>query len=122
MLLSRRPKVPIDSLQLFNRVRALWPDVIILKREAARNNGDPIWTIVGIYDEVEAQLSNEGDDWIRLAAWAFHQALFERAKKKLQAGEYTLRAAEVSFEEFDGQMKENLSDQSWAHIRNEYGC
>ena len=113
--------MPVNGNDLFNRVRALWPHSIILKSDGPWNEGDPIWTVVGIYEEIEGRLSGDGDDWIQLAAWAFHQALFDQAKQKLVAGQYALRPDEISFEAFDRRMRKNLSDDSWAHIRKEYG-
>jgi hypothetical protein len=73
---------------------------------------------VRVYDAIELQL--EGDDWLSIAAWSFHQALNGLAKSKIAAGETTLRPADVSFEWFDRLMRKNLADASWSAISGDY--
>ena len=72
-----------------------------------------------IYWPLEERL-NDADDWTQLAAWAFHQALWELAGSRGGVGEATLRPADVSFEAFDRWMKKNLSDETWANVRKDY--
>ena len=104
----------MDKRTLLNRVRPLWPDVITLRPdggEAALNN---------IYWPIEAKLDNDGDEWAALSAWAFHQALWDHARHQSGVGSLLIRPANVSLEAFHFWMRKNLSDESWAHFREEY--
>lgn len=108
----------MDPRQLFARSRTLWPDMILLRSERDWEEGQPIRTIVHIYDAIEDQV--ESDDWLSLGAWAFHQALTTLARHKIAAGNHDLRPSDVTFEAFDRFMRLNLADPSWTEVRESY--
>ena len=108
----------MKARQLFERVRTLWPDFIILKSDASWSEGDVIWSVVHCYDSLETKVAD--DDWLAVGAWSFHQALAELAKLKIESGLETLNPAEVTFEAFDANMRENLADDTWAEERARY--
>ena len=104
----------VDKRTLLDRVRHLWPDAITLRPdggEAALNN---------IYWPIEAKLEKGGDEWTALAAWAFHQALWDHARHQADAGSSIIRPADISLEAFDFWMRKNLSDEAWTNFREEY--
>ncbi len=109
----------MEPRQLFELVRALWPDLIILKTDADRKDGEAIWSVVHVYDAVEVVVQD--DDWLTVGAWSFHQAITELARLKIRDGAATVDPAEVSFEAFDANMRENLADSSWTEERSLYG-
>ncbi|GGN63455.1 hypothetical protein GCM10011349_47980 [Novosphingobium indicum] len=102
----------MQARQLFERVRASWPDFIILKSDASSSEGDAIWSVVHCYDSLEPKFAD--DDWLSIGAWSFHQALTDLARLKIQSGLQTVRPADVSFEAFDSNMRDNLADDAWA--------
>ena len=104
----------MDKQALLDRVKSLWPDAITLRPDggqAALNN---------IYWPIEQKLEDDGDQWITLSAWAFHQALWDLAKTKVGVGRSALRPADVTLASFDYWMRKNLSDETWADVRHEY--
>ena len=109
----------MDPHQLFTRVKALWPDAILLSTDAGWEESQPIWSVVHVHDVIKKQV--ETDDWLSIAAWSFHQALTVVARSRLAAGQTTLRPADVTFESFDRQMRKNLADETWADSRSDYG-
>lgn len=108
----------MEPRRLFDRVRTLWPDVIILRGEASWVEGDPIWSAIHVYEAIERTV--EDDDWLSLGAWAFQQALEKLAKFKIETGAGAVRPADVSFEAFDANMRKNLADETWADVRTLY--
>lgn len=60
----------------------------------------------------------QNDEWIQLANWAFHQALWALAKGTVT--ERIIRREDVTFDMFDYWMRSNLSDESWEEERREY--
>src|SRR5689334_12549437 len=109
----------MEPRQLFERVRARWPDLIILKTHTDWKEGEEVWSVVHVYDAVEVMAQE--DDWLTVGAWSFHQALTELARLRIQDGAATVDTAEVSFEAFDANMRENLADSSWIKERSLYG-
>lgn len=108
----------MEARQLFERVRTSWPDSIILKTDSNLGEGDAIWSVVHCYDSLECKFAD--DDWLALGAWSFHQALTELAWRKIESGFRTLNPADVSFEAFDANMRENLDDETWAEKRSRH--
>lgn len=104
----------MEKQVLFDRVKSLWPDAIMLGPDGGQD------ALNNIYWPIEEKLEGDGDEWLKLSAWAFHQALWVRAKTKVDAGRPALRPADVTLEEFDYWMRENLSDETWADVRHEY--
>ena len=109
----------MEARHLFERVRTLWPDSIILKSDANSGPGDPIWSVVHCYDSLEPQLIH--DDWLVIGAWSFHQALSDLARLKLESGSRMVTPSEVSLEAFDANMRENLTVETWKEERSRYG-
>ena len=109
----------MEARHLFERIRTLWPDSIILTSDASSGSGDPIWSVVHCYDSLEPQIDH--DDWLAIGAWSFHQALTELARLKLESGSKMVFPAEVSLEAFDANMRENLTDETWQEERSRYG-
>lgn len=108
----------MEARQLFERVRTSWPNSIILKGDASSSEEDPIWSVVHCYDSLEPKFAD--DDWLVIGAWSFHQALSELARLKIQSGLEAVNPADVSFEAFDANMRENLADETWAEERSRY--
>lgn len=105
--------------ELFERVRSLWPDAVVLKAHSNGVGDTPLWSLVHTYEAIERDIEN--DNWLDLAAWAFHQALTELATAKLSAGEQIVMPASVTLASFDWEMRANLDDGSWAIERQTYG-
>jgi hypothetical protein len=98
-------------MALFEATRALWPANILLSENSNAAN--------------EVYASNEktflpNDNWRQLALWAFHQALVTHESRALAKGT-PLSPHEVTFSEFDAQMRANLNgDDGWLEERAEY--
>ncbi len=109
----------VDPKALFLRARSLWPDKIDLGRRPVSGlvvEGGQI--LIDLYEAIDASVDVE-DEWLQLAAWAFHQALWG-ANKRTTRPDGFLYTADVSFSDFDDFVKFNLSNDSWAAIRAEY--
>ena len=104
----------MDKRTLLDRVKSLWPHAITLRPDGGQD------ALNNIYWPIEEKLEGEGDEWITLSAWAFHQALGDLARTKVIAGRAVLRPADVTLEAFDHWMRKNLSDETWAEVRHEY--
>lgn len=104
----------MDKQALLDRVKSLWPDAITLRPDGGQD------ALNNIYWPIEEKLESGGDEWIKLSAWAFHQALWDLARINDGAGRAALRPADVTLEAFDRWMRQNLSDETWAHVRHEY--
>jgi len=105
----------MEKRMLFERTRSLWPDAVCHVNETGT-----CYTLNNIYRQLDEQLRSQADDWMQLAAWAFHQAVSELALIKPPAPRATLRRHEVSFESFAWWMRMNLADDSWAEARAKY--
>jgi hypothetical protein len=112
----------IEKVKLFERTRERWP----LKVRVLPTNGVPPFeakpSLVDVYRAIEASCEPAGewtaeDEWVNLANWSFHQALWALAER---AGDRQLHRDEVTFEMFDKCMREHLSDDSWKAERLEY--
>jgi len=103
----------MDKQALLDRVKSLWPDAITLRPDSGQE------ALNNIYWPIEEQLEGRTDELIKLAAWAFHQALWELARTKA-SGHAALRPADVTLEAFDHWMRTNLSHETWADVRHEY--
>jgi hypothetical protein len=73
-----------------------------------------------IYWPLEDKLGSD-DKWLSLGAWAFHQSLAEHVRKH-ELSDCFLDISDVSFSDFDRNMKENLADDSWSEVRGDYGA
>lgn len=102
---------PVNPLALFDQVRALWPARVILGTDALNS----------IYWPLDKRLGKEGDEWLALAAWAFHQSISAHVSS-LEAGTPSLDVNDVCFSDFDRNMRENLADETWADDRDAYGA
>lgn len=111
----------MDKLALFERVKALWPESLDLAYDIShRQDGDGIRALNEAYWPLDERLIDEGDEWMGLAAWAFHQSLWDLAEKCISEGDETLRPAGITFHAFDANMRANLADDEWADFRAEY--
>lgn len=93
----------------------MWPDAVCHVSESGTCDA-----LNNVYRRLEEQLNGQADQWMQLAAWAFHQAVSELARAKSPAPRAALGRHEVSFEAFDWWMRMNLSDESWAEVRAQY--
>ncbi len=108
----------MEARKLFDCVRTSWPHSIILKSDASSGEGDAVWSVMHCYDSLEPKFA--ADDWLAIGAWSFHQALMELVRLKIKSGLTTVNPADVSFEVFDANMRENLDDETWAEERSRY--
>ena len=104
----------MDKQALLERVKSLWPQAITLRPDGGQD------ALNNIYWPIEEKLEGEGDEWIKLSAWAFHQALWDLAKAQISVGRAALRPADITLEAFDQWMRTNLADDTWAEVRHEY--
>jgi hypothetical protein len=104
----------MDKQALLDRVKSLWPDAITLRLGGGQD------ALNNIYWPLEEKLEASPDEWLQLAAWAFHQALGELAKYNVDHGQAALRPADVSLEAFDRWMRNNLDDETWSEVRKDY--
>lgn len=102
----------MDKQALLDRVKSLWPHAITLRPDGGQD------ALNNIYWPIEEKLEGDGDEWIKLSAWAFHQTLWDLARTS--GGRAVLFPADVTFEAFDHWMKTNLTDETWAQVRHEY--
>ena len=98
----------INPQDLFDRVKGFWPTEISTSGDALN----------AIYCPLEDKFG--GDDWLAVAAWSFHQALWVRAKQAVSTGQDDMMTSIVTIEEFDERMRNNLADQSWDEFRPLY--
>jgi hypothetical protein len=112
----------IDKAKLFERTRERWPLTV---RVRPTNGVPPFDTqpcLVDVHGVIEASCAPAGewtaeDEWIALANWSFHQALWALAEG---SGERHLHRDQVTFDMFDECMRSNLSDDCWNAERLEY--
>ncbi|WP_374551841.1 hypothetical protein [Sphingobium yanoikuyae] len=99
----------IKPQDVFERVKVFWP----IEVSTAGDN------LNAIYWPLEDQFGS--DDWLQIAAWSFHQALWISAKKALSAGHQQMATSAVTIAAFDEQMRANLAHESWDELRPLYG-
>ena len=104
----------MDKQALLDRVKSLWPDAITLRPDGGQD------ALNNIYWPIEEGLEAEANEWLQLAAWAFHQALGELARCRVDSGCAAVRPADVSLEAFDRWMRKNLADETWSEVRKDY--
>ena len=96
----------IVPLELFQRVKNLWPRSVELGNDPLKALSDIYWPI----DEILA----DDDDWLRLGIWAFHQGLYEIAEVAANSAS-TIVPRDMEFSTFDRWMRFNLeADDDWA--------
>ena len=101
----------IDKIALFESTQALWPAIVRVS-----DNPSATHEIYRVNEEAFSQ----DEDWRQLALWAFHQALGVHEKQALAKG-LPLFPKEVTFEEFDARMRDNLNGADcWVDERAEY--
>lgn len=110
---SEDMETPRSKRELFDSVRAHWPDQFRILDE------QPVLPTVltepsdhDVYLEIEQRIDPK-DEWHQLAAWAFHQALDKLVRRRQSESCALVRSEDVSFQSFDTQMKSNLADSSW---------
>jgi hypothetical protein len=99
----------INPQDLFERVEAFWPSEI----------STVVDDLNSIYWSLEDQFVS--DDWVQIATWSFHQAVWIGAKKASSAGHGKIMKSSVTINDFDVQMRANLADESWDELRPLYG-
>jgi hypothetical protein len=113
----------IEKRKLFESTRERWPSFV----EVVPADGLPSFkttpNLTDIYTAVEAACESASertaeDEWIGLANWSFHQALWVLAENLGLQGK--VFREDVTFEMFDAQMRSNLSDDCWRLERLEY--
>lgn len=111
--------MPINKRGLFERAKALWPEMIDLEGMSRRGEcADAEQVLVELYCKVEASIE-ESDHWMQIAIWAFHQAISESAIKE----NTKVYPRCVGFEDFDHMMIENLQgDDCWIDERREWAA
>ena len=105
--MSNRDFRSIDPQELFGSVRSFWPET--LPSDPQQQNA--------IYWSFEDSIT---DDWLSVGAWAFHQAMSDAHGRLTAAGRQLQSASEVTFEEFNQRMHDNLADEAWAEYRSYY--
>lgn len=112
----------IDKAKLFERTRKRRPLTVHVRPV----NGVPCFVakpcLVDLHGVIEASCAPSGewtaeDEWIGLANWSFHQALWSLAE---HSEEGPLNRDEVTFVMFEECMRSNLSAESWKAERLEY--
>ena len=104
---------PINAHALFERVRTLWPQSLVL-------GSNPLQALNDIYWPLEEKLGHD-DEWLTLAAWCFHQSLWQIVRKA-ELSKSSFDIDDVPFSVFDRNMRENLADESWSEDRSDYGA
>ncbi len=113
----------IDKMKLFESTRDRWP----LSFRVTPADRVPSFKaepeLVAVYRSIEESCNpigerTQSDEWIQVANWAFHQALWAVAEDG--ATERVVRREDVTFAMFDYWMRSNLSDESWDEERQEY--
>ena len=104
----------MDKQALLDRVKSLWPDAVTLRADGGQG------ALNNIYWPIEQRLEADANEWLQLAAWAFHQALEELPQHRVDAGRGAVRPADVSLDAFDRWMKKNLADETWSEVRTDY--
>lgn len=111
----------MDKQALFERARRLWPNYIDLSHDVLHwRAGGLIEAVNRLYFHDVERRAGQGDPWLEIAAWAFHQSLHSLALEKVENGARTLSPQDVQFSEFDIRMKRNLLHDSWREERAEY--
>lgn len=104
---------PVDPHVLFQRVKALWPQRLVL-------GNNPFQALNDIYWPLEDSIGHD-DEWLSLGAWAFHQSICE-CVDNAELSDCSLDIDDVPFLVFDRNMRKNLSDDSWSEERADYGA
>lgn len=102
----------IDPHALFERVKQLWPSSLELGPNPHQTLNDIYWPL--------SEKIGEDDEWLSLAAWAFHQSLCQQTSTMGQKDRAPRLSDLVPFAVFDRNMRENLSDASWSDVRSAY--
>jgi hypothetical protein len=96
--------------ELFFKTRQFWPVEIsiednVFSDENAKNQD----LLNSIYKNIEASIE-QGDDWLQVSIWAFHQALSLFIKDKAAP----IFVNEVDYSVYETMMFENLNgDECW---------
>ena len=113
----------VEKSRLFEQAKNRWPHRI----RVFPTNGFPAFdaepSLVDVHDDIQAACDPKGewtedDEWMGLANWSFHQALWAVANQS--TGERDLGRDEVTFEMFDECMRSNLADDCWVAERHQY--
>lgn len=119
---SEEMEIPRSKRDLFNSVRAHWPDGLRILDE------QPVLPTVltepsgyDLYRAIEQRL-DVGDEWLQLAAWSFHQAFDQLVRRRHRESRNLVGTKDVSFRSFDTKMKSNLSHTSWNAERPIYAA
>lgn len=113
----------IERRRLFEEARDRWPRSIRIYPTKGFPSFDAEPSLVEVHTVIQSACQPKGewtqqDEWIGLANWSFHQALWAVAEEAV--AERQLDRDEVTFDRFDECMRSNLSDDSWAAERQEY--
>ena len=113
----------IDKWRLFERTRARWPEAFLITPAAGDRCFESEPQLTRTYRDIESACDPGGewtqdDEWVQLANWAFHQALWKLAEGAERATR--IHRKDVTFGMFDECMRSNLSHPSWAEERSEY--
>ena len=110
----------MDKKDLFERTRAYWPEEIDLRLMVAKGKRVRGMQVLNeLYVSIENSI-DEQNHWHLLSTWAFHQSLWSLSKRRLSVGREKVRPSDVSFEEFDQKIRDNLADDSWTEERRAY--
>ncbi len=100
----------MELVHLYDRAAALWP--VTLNLSECTGPDDPIWSLVDAHDAIEARIGSD-EIWLKIAAYSFHQAIFETARARMSAGLLTIKPGDVSIDMFEACLKDNLEQPSW---------
>lgn len=106
----------LNKVELFKKVKGLWPSQIDLGGMTINGRfikGGQI--LVELYESVESSFE-ENDHWNQIAIWAFHQSMPDYDDEHS-----IIYIDDITFESFDENMKQNLlGDDCWISEREIY--
>lgn len=106
--------------EIFDSTKRRWPEQFRVLSD--RSSAEIVYTTPSEYDtykNIEAEIG-EDDEWSRLTAWAFHQALSVFIKDRYRLQERLIRTEDVPFKLFNEMLESNLTDESWRDEREIY--
>lgn len=105
---------------LYSEARRQWPlDLGLEVRELSQGEFICSPSLVDLYRGVEEQISPT-DEWKKVGAWSFYQALWELAERAYDEGVDIVYPRDVQRCNFDRFVLDNLSSSEWTDMRLEY--
>ena len=105
----------MNKAELFKRTQALWPKSVDLTQSSSGIiEGVTLAQLLNeLYYSIEGTI-DENDHWMQIAIWAYYQAIPKKTLDEL----LIVSPWDVSFEDFDKMMFQNLNgDECWVKER-----